>query len=188
MPTLAFGIPGNEATALLAAALILHGVPPGRELMTGNLPLVFALIWSLFLSNWITSIVGLATVNSLARFTVVRVQLLVPIILTLAALGAFTFKQRFQDVCLAFAFGIAGYYMKKHGWPRIPLVIALLLGKAFEMNLQISWQLQTLGRVNLLVRPVVLVLLGLTALNLILPFWLALRAKVSSPANEVITR
>ena len=55
-----FGIPGSDATAVLMAALVLHGVAPGRELMTTGLPLVFALIWSVFLSNWVTSLLGLA--------------------------------------------------------------------------------------------------------------------------------
>ncbi len=60
VPVLAFGIPGSDATAVLMAALLLHGLAPGRELMTDQLPLVFVLIWSLFLSNWITSLVGVA--------------------------------------------------------------------------------------------------------------------------------
>ena len=34
-----------------------------------QLPLVFALIWSLFLSNWLTSILGLAVASPLARLT-----------------------------------------------------------------------------------------------------------------------
>ena len=39
----------------LLAVLLLHGITPGRELMTQQLPLVFVVIWSLFLSNWLTS-------------------------------------------------------------------------------------------------------------------------------------
>ena len=187
-PTMAFGIPANEATALLLAALVLHGLPPGRELMTSHLPLVFALIFALFLSNWITSIVGLAVASPLARATVVRVQLLVPIILAVSALAAFAFRQRFADICLAFVFGIAGYYMKKHGWPRIPLVIGLLLGKAFEMNLQITLQLRALGRLNPQAHPVGLVLVALTALNLILPIAQALRGRPSSPTVESVAK
>jgi TctA family transporter len=169
-PTLAFGIPANEAMALLLAALVLHGLPPGRELMSRNLPLVFALIWSLFLSNWMTSIVGLATVGPLARLTVIRVQLLAPLIFALAALGAYMYRHRLEDVCLTFVCGIAGYYLKKHGWPRIPLVIALLLGKALETHLLITKQLYDLGRVDFLGRPVMFVLLLMLAINIVLPF------------------
>lgn len=183
VPTLAFGIPGNEGTALLLAALVLHGLPPGKELMTTHLPLVFALIWSLFLSNWMTSLVGVAVVNPLARLTVLRTQVLVPIILALAALGAFAYKERIEDVLLAFLFGIVGYYMKKYGWPRIPLVIALILGGLFETNFHIAMKLQELGRINFWARPLVMALAALTAINLALPYLQAWRRRVSGQSK-----
>ena len=126
VPVLAFGIPGSDATAVLMVALLLHGLAPGRELMTDQLPLVFVLIWSLFLSNWITSLVGVLFVGPLARLTTVRVRVVAPLVFTLAAVGAFADQQRIGDVVLALGFGLAGYYLKKHGWPRIPLVVALL--------------------------------------------------------------
>ena len=74
------------------------------------------------------------------------------------------------DVGVAFAFGAVGYLMKKHGWPRIPLVVALLLGGAIEMNLHITAQLSRLGRFHPLERPVLLGLAALLALSLWLPF------------------
>lgn len=169
LPTLAFGLPGSEAAAVLMAALLLHGLAPGRELMTSGLTLVFVLIWSLFLSNWITSLVGLALVRPLARLTVLRVQVVAPVIAILACLGAYLYRLQFTDVIVAFGFGVAGYYMKMTGWPRIPFVIALLLGGSFELNLHISWQLLGLGRLDPFARPVLLVLLALTAFNVWLP-------------------
>jgi TctA family transporter len=169
LPVLAFGLPGSEATAVLMAALLLHGLAPGRELMTAGLPLVFVLIWSLFLSNWITSLVGLLFVRPLAGLTVLRVQMVAPVILVLTTLAALLYQSRLADVAIAFVFGAAGYYMKKHGWPRIPLVIALLLGGAFELNLHVTWRLIELGRLDVWARPVLLVLAALTVLNLWLP-------------------
>jgi TctA family transporter len=170
VPTLAFGIPGSEGAALLLAMMTLHGLAPGRELMTNQLDLVFALIWSLFFSNWMTSIVGVIAAGQLARLTVLRTQLLAPVIFSLAALGALVYKNRIEDVAVAFGFGLAGYYFKKYGWPRIPLVIALVLGPLFETNLQITLQLQRLGRINFWTRPIVLGLGVLTVVTLALPF------------------
>jgi TctA family transporter len=171
VPVLAFGIPGSDGTAVLLAALQLHGLAPGRELMTDGLPLVFVLIWSLFLSNWVTSLVGLALVRPLSRLTTIRVSVVVPLVLALAAVGAYANQQRVGDVVLVFAFGAAGYYLKKHGWPRTPLIVALLLGAALERNLHITLRLHQLGRLDLIGRPVVFVLAALIAANLILP-WL----------------
>lgn len=179
VPTLAFGIPGNEGTALLLGALTLHGLTPGKELMTHHLTLVFVLIWSLFLSNWLTSILGVAIVNPLAKLTVIRTQVLAPIIFALAALGAYVYKGRIEDVVVAFLFGVVGYGMKRFDWPRIPLVIALVLGPLFESNLHITIRLHQLGRINFWTRPITLSLMALTVATLSLPYLQAFRARRS---------
>jgi putative tricarboxylic transport membrane protein len=169
VPVLAFGIPGSDATAVLMAALVLHGLAPGRELMTTELPLVFALIWSLFLSNWVTSLLGLALVSPLARLTAVRVGVVVPLVLALATVGAFAEQHRVGDVVIATVFGAAGYYMKKHGWPRIPLVVALLLGPSLERHLHVTLRLHALDRLDLTARPLSLLLGVLLAATLLWP-------------------
>lgn len=179
VPTLAFGVPGSEGTALLLGALTLHGLTPGKELMADHLDLVFALIWSLFFSNWMTSILGVAIVGQLARLTVIRTQLLAPVIFALATLGAYVSEGRIEDVVVTFIFGFVGYYMKKHDWPRVPLVIALVLGPLFESNLHLTLRLHELGRINFWTRPIALSLVLLTAVTLGLPYLQALLARRS---------
>jgi putative tricarboxylic transport membrane protein len=168
---------------LLLAMMTLHGLVPGKALMTNQLDLVFALIWSLFFSNWLTSIVGVMIVAPLSRLTVLRTQVLSPVIFSLAALGAFAYKARIEDVAAAFGFGVAGYYLKKHGWPRIPLVIAVVLGPLFETNLRITLQLQRLGRIEFWRRPIALALVILTIVTLALPFIRSSGAKPSEAAS-----
>lgn len=166
LTTLALGIPGSAATAVLLGALTLHGLRPGTELMTTGLPLVFALIWALFLSNWLTSLLGLAVVGPLARLTVVRVDRLIPAVLVLATVGAFAAQGRIADVWVAWAFGVGGYFMKRHGWPRIAFVMALVLGPLFEANLRMTIALQHLDRISFWTRPAVLLFLVMTAVTL----------------------
>jgi TctA family transporter len=170
IPTLAFGVPGSAGTALLLSVLILHGIIPGEELMSDGLPFVFALIWSLFLSNWLSSIVGLGVVDRIARFTLVRTQRLVPWILFFAVFGAFAHRGRFGDVVLALLCGIVGFFMKKHDWPRIALVIALVLGPLFEINLHMTIRMQQLGRIMLWTRPMTVVLLAVILASLVVPY------------------
>ncbi|MEZ4416738.1 MAG: tripartite tricarboxylate transporter permease [Gemmatimonadota bacterium] len=168
LPVLAFGIPASTGTALLLAALQIHGITPGSELMTQRLELVFALVWSLFLSNWLTSLLGLSLASPLARLTTVRTARLVPPILVLSVVGAYSFRARLEDVWVAFGFGLLGTLMKRYGWPRIAFVIALILGPLFELNLNLSLSLHRLGRIHLWTNPSVLVgtalLLGTAAL------------------------
>jgi TctA family transporter len=127
------------------------------------------LIWSLFLSNWMTSLLGLSLISPLARLSTVRTSRLIPVILTLAMLGAMQYRGEPADAVCAVAFGLVGFMMKRHRWPRVPLVIALSLGALFENNLHLTLRLQELGRIDFWSRPIVLTLLALILLNLFLP-------------------
>ncbi len=168
VPTLAFGIPGGGGTALLLVALTLHGMVPGKELLTSDLSLVFVLVWSLFLSNWLTSLIGVAMVNPLVRVTVLPTQALVPFMLVLSLLGAYLNQGEFADILTAVTFGIFGYFCKRENWPRIPLVIAFVLGPHLERYFHITASLYSLDRISFLNRPILLVLLGLFLASLLL--------------------
>jgi putative tricarboxylic transport membrane protein len=165
IPTLAFGIPGGTGTAMLLAVLTLHGIVPGQAMMEGRLDMVFVLIWSLLLSNWLTSLLGVGLVGPLTRLTVVRTDLLVPVILSLVTVGAYVNRSLWQDIAVATAFGIFGFFMKKFGWSRIPFVIALVLAPLFETYFHITVQLQELGRIDIWTRPIAVTLFvgGLSA-------------------------
>jgi TctA family transporter len=169
LPALAFGIPGSEGTVLLLAALTLHGITPGPELLQNELTLVFVLIWSLFLSNWLTSALGLVVAGGVSRVTLVSAQLLVPLIGLLVVLGALAYRSSFGDLVLTMLFGIVGYTMKANGWPRVSFVIALVLASLFETNLMLTLRLHELGRIDLLGRPLLLVLVAMLAVTLLWP-------------------
>ena len=170
LPTLALGIPANAMAAVMLAAMTLHGIRPGQELMTERLPLTFAIIWSLFIANWVTSLLGLAVVRPLTRLTIVRMDRLVALVLVLSILGAVSFRGLLADVWVACAFGVVGYLMKKYGWSRLAFVMAMVLGPLFESNLRLTWSLHELGRINFFTRPSVLVLFALIVVTMV-PAW-----------------
>ncbi|MDZ7841248.1 MAG: tripartite tricarboxylate transporter permease [Gammaproteobacteria bacterium] len=169
VPTLAFGIPGGSGTAMLLTVLTLHGIAPGRDMLTTHADLMFVLIWSLFLSNWITSLLGMACVTPLARVTLLPTQRLVPFIVVIGALAAYLYRQQMLDVVVAFIFGIVGFLLKRYDWPRIPFVIALILTPLFENYLNLTMQLQAIGRIDFWSRPGVLLLVVLTVVSLLSP-------------------
>ena len=184
VPVLAFGIPGSEGAALVLVAMIFHGLIPGRELMTQNLHLVFLLIWALFLANQLTSILGVMMINQVVRFTVIRTHLLVPFIFVLAVIGAYAERKAIGDVLMTFIFGLLGYLMKKNEYPRISLVIALILGELFEINFRQAMKLYEFGRLDFFDRPIFLGLVILTIFSLLYPFYRAWRGN----KNEGISR
>jgi TctA family transporter len=185
VPALALGIPGGTGTAVLLGALTLHGMAPGRAMLTDNLVLVFVLIWSLFLSNWITSLLGISLVNPLAKLSTIRTTRLMPFIIALSIIGSLQYRGLMADVVCAVIFGVIGFLMKRYAWPRIPLAIAMALGPLFESNLHLTLRLQELGRIDFWSRPVVLVLIVLILANILSPL---LRAKLEARRGAVIAR
>jgi TctA family transporter len=171
VPTLAFGIPGGLGTAMLLTAFTLHGINPGRDLLNDQLSLVFVLIWSLFFSNWLTSILGLAGVNWFAKLTTMPTRFLIPGVLVIVALSSYSYRASVNDALLVMGFGVLGFIFKRLNWPRAPFVIALVLGPYFENSLHLSLQLHKLGRLDVGAHPVALFLLSLTFISLLIPWW-----------------
>jgi putative tricarboxylic transport membrane protein len=155
--------------------LTAHGLAPGQELMTTHLHLVFVLIWSLFISNWLTSLIGLGIAPSFARLTIVPVQRVVPWLIVISALAAYVVRNQMLDVVVAFGFGIAGYYLKRYDWPRIPFVIAVVLAPVFERNLYLTWQLHALGKLDFWSRPLTILFAALLLVSAIVA-WVRRRA------------
>jgi len=169
LPTLAFGIPGGEATAILLGAFILKGIDTGPSMLTENLDIVFVLIWAIAIANVMASVFGLMIALRMVRFTFLRGVLIAPFILTMSVVGALAAEGHFSAVWVALLFGILGYYMKRFGFPKAPLVIGLVLGIITERYLQIS--LRTYGDAFFLFeRPLALALMLFALAVLLLPF------------------
>lgn len=180
IPTVAFGIPGNVTTAVLLGAFIIQGLVPGREMLTTNLSLTFAMAWTMIISNLIAITICVLLVRQLAAITRIRGALLVPPLIALVFLGAYAERNTLFDVLVALAFGGLGLAMNALGWPRAPLILGLVLGGTIENYLSLSvnrYDFEWLGR------PLVAVLLATSVLVALSPYLQAwLRRRRASPA------
>ena len=134
IPTLAFGIPGSAETAVFLGALVIHGIQPGPMLLVEHPDIVFNLIVALTISCILASLIGIAAARHLALITKIDATVLVPIVLCIAFVGTYTVKRSFGDVILALIFGIIGYAMLRFEFPRITLIIGLVLGGLAERS------------------------------------------------------
>jgi putative tricarboxylic transport membrane protein len=170
IPTLVFGIPGSATTAVLLAAMLLQGLRPGSQLFQGDgLIVTLSLFVGLFASEIMITIFGLGTVKILARITTVNKHLIIPFVIIVATLGIFSLKFSWADVIIMGAAGILGYVMQKYGFPIIPAVIAVVLGKIIEENLIRTIALGDGSLILLIKKPVSLFLLTITAIVIITP-------------------
>ena len=136
IPMLTLGVPGSGTTAVLLAVLTVYGIQPGPRLMTDSADLVWAIIASLYVSNVLLLVLNLPLIPLFTRILDVPVRFLMPLILVIAGVGAFSLSNSFSDLVLVFAFGVLGYLMRAVGIPLVPLVLAAILAPKMEQSLR----------------------------------------------------
>jgi putative tricarboxylic transport membrane protein len=134
IPTLSFGIPGSAEMAVFLGVLVLHGLQPGPMLLLEHEGVIFSLILALLASTLLSNLLVLAVARPLAVITRVDVHLLVPVVIAVALVGVYALRETVGDVVLAGLFGALGYLMIRLRYPRVTLVIALILGELAERS------------------------------------------------------
>lgn len=168
IPTVAFGVPGSTAMAILLGGFFLLGLVPGPDMLTKHLPVTFSMVWTIVLANLVTVIACFLLLDQLAKVTLVRGTVLIPILLVLIFIGSYTSNNHYGDIVVTLVFGAFGYLMVLAGWPRAPFVLGLVLGKIAENYLYIS-----VARYDAawLKRPMVLVLLAFALAVIVYPLF-----------------
>jgi putative tricarboxylic transport membrane protein len=95
---------------------------------------IYGLIWALTGACILGSCVGLLVARPLARLTVIDSQVLVPVVTTVALLGSWAVDRSIENVVITAVFGILGYLMIRFDYPRLALVVAMVLGAGAERN------------------------------------------------------
>ena len=157
LPTLAFGIPGSADWAIILGAMIIHGVQPGPNLIRDNPDIVWIAILVIVIASFASSALGVAFGPNLVRITRIRPGILAPIVAVLAVTGAFALNGNLIDVAIVVVAGLVGFAMRRYGFPAVPLILGLILGKTIERSF-----LQTMSTFDSLAifvtRPISLVL------------------------------
>ncbi len=138
IPTLTFGIPGDFAMSILLGALLIQGLRPGMQMLTTELDITFAMIWTLIIANIVSAMLLMVLGRQVARAIFIDGHLLVPLVIMFVFMGSWLGAQSMGDLILMCSMGALGLFMKRSGWPRPPLIIALVLGPNMENALVIS--------------------------------------------------
>ncbi len=185
LPTLAFGIPGGEAMAILLVAFIGMGIVPGPQMLTDHLDVVFSLVWIVVLASAFTTLIGLAISPYLARLPSLNPNIMIPLVLSVCFVGAYATRGMAGDVVLAAVFGFIGYLMEKYRYSRANFVIGMVLAVMIERNLHLSLTLY--GDYFIFKRPIALIMLIFVIVTTALPFvrdWRKRRAASTAAAAE----
>jgi putative tricarboxylic transport membrane protein len=142
IPALTLGIPGGATAAILLVAVTVQGLRPGPMLFTSNPELIWGFYMGLLIGVLMATALYIVMIPWFALITLVRIELMAPILLIVTLFGAYANERNMMDVFVAIGFGLFGYFARRHGYPLISLVIGLILGKlaegSFHQALQIS--------------------------------------------------
>ena len=177
VPLLTLGIPSNVAMALLLAALMIHGTPPGPLLIQNHPDLFWGILASMIMGNLLLLLLNLPLIGMWVKVLNVPYKVLFPLIIMFCLIGAYSVNLNVIDIVIMLFFGGLGYLMKKYEYDGAPLILAFVLGPMMETALRQSLIISK-GSFNIFIsRPYSLIAL-LTALTfLILPVIPFLRKK-----------
>ena len=167
--TLALGIPGDSAAAVLIGALLMHGLQPGPLLFRNRPDLVATIVALVFMASLVTLVWGLIGARILGKILKIRDQYLWATVLAVALGGSYALNQSTGDVWTAVTAGIFGFLLRQQGFPMGPLVLALILGPMAESNLRRALALSEGSLATFVTRPISLLFLVLAALTLLWP-------------------
>jgi putative tricarboxylic transport membrane protein len=176
IPTLAFGIPGGTSTALVLTAFVAVGIKPGPDMLTSQLNLTFAVIWTLVIANIVATAVCMLFAKPITKVCFLPFYAIVPPIVAFIFIGAFAANFHSYDLTALMMFSLLGFFMRRYGWPRAPLLLGVVLGEKMELYLWLSY---TRYGFEWLARPMVLALIALLIVSIVYPIVVGRRQKTA---------
>ena len=134
IPTLAFGIPGGAEMAVFLGILVLHGLQPGPLMLVQHQTEIYGLVWALTASCILASFIGLLFVRPLAMVTLLDSEILAPVVICIALVGSYAIDGQIGNAVVTAVFGVLGYLMLRFDYPRLTVVISLVLGGTAERS------------------------------------------------------
>ena len=182
IPLFTLGLPSNAATAMIFAALLLHGLRPGPLLFTENPALIWGVIASMYIGNVMLLVLNLPLIGLFVQMLRVPYPILAPLIILFCLVGAYSVNNSLVDVWILIGFGILGYFIRRLHFDAAPLILALILGPIMENSLRQSLMASRGDFSVFFARPISAALLVLACVLVLLP---ALRWAVALWARQV---
>lgn len=138
LPMITLGVPTSATVAVMLGGLLIWGLQPGPMLIRERPDFVWGLIASMYTGNLIAVTIAILGVPLFAAIMRIPYSLLMPVIMCLCVIGAYSANNALLDVVFMFVFGVLGYIFRKLEYPLAPLIFALILGDMTESALRQS--------------------------------------------------
>ncbi|MEQ8356124.1 MAG: tripartite tricarboxylate transporter permease [Kiloniellaceae bacterium] len=186
VPMLTLGVPGSGTTAVLLALLMTLNITPGPTLFADRPEVVWGLIASLFIANFVLLVMNVPMVKLFVRILTVPSWVLMPGVTMVSFVGIYSLSGSYFDLLLMVAFGVLGYFLRKLDIPTVPVILGILLGNAMEDNLRRAMVISDGDWTFLFSTPISIGLWTAAVLGFVAPMFLrGLLKKPPQPAMEL---
>jgi putative tricarboxylic transport membrane protein len=168
VPLLALGVPTSPITAVMIAAIIVHGITPGPLLIQQRPELFWGFIASMYVGNVVLLILNLPMVGLFVNLLRIPYHYLYPCIICLCILGVYSVSNNIVDVWIMLAMSALGYALRKFGFDLAPIALGLVLAPMVELSLRQSLTMSAGSYRIFIERPIAATLFALSAALLIL--------------------
>ncbi len=166
VPMLALGLPTGPVTAVLMAALLIHGVPPGPQLVSEHPQVFWGFIASMYVGNLVLLALNLPLVGLFVRVLQIPYSYLYPLIIMFCIIGVYEVNHSIIDVWIMLIMGVVGYVLRKFEFDPAPLVLGLVIAPTFELSLRQSLIMSSGNWTIFFSRPIAAVLFAICAVLL----------------------
>jgi putative tricarboxylic transport membrane protein len=134
VPTLTFGIPGSNSTAVLLGGFLIHGLQPGPLLFAREPEFIYGLYGGLAVANLSLAVLGIVVLTPCLWLVSRPKPYLLAGIYALIFSGVYSIGHSLFDLWIVLAAGVLGYGLRCFGFPFLPLVLGVILGHMIESN------------------------------------------------------
>jgi TctA family transporter len=135
LPTVAFGIPGTSAMAMVIAAFSILGVQVGPTMLQIHGDLIALIGWTILWSNMLAVALFLAVLPVVGRMVLLRIEVIAPVVIAFAIVGALIEHSSWWSVSMLLALSLLGCAFAAFDWPRAPFLLGFIMGPLAEINL-----------------------------------------------------
>jgi putative tricarboxylic transport membrane protein len=177
IPLLTLGIPGNASTAMIFAALLIHGITPGPFLLKEHADVFWGVVASMYIGNVMLLVLNLPLVGMWAQLLRVPYAFMAPMIMVLTLVGVYSVNNSVFDIWVMLVMGILGYLARKLKFDLGPLLLAFVLGPIMERSLRQALLMSHGGFGIFFTRPISGGLMATAILFVLYNIWSAQRKK-----------
>jgi putative tricarboxylic transport membrane protein len=167
IPVLTLALPGSAPAAVLMAAMMIHGLNPGPNLMVESPQFFYQIIAMLVIADMSKLLFGFVLIRPLIKILLVPRERLMPVVFVLCVVGSFAITSRVFDIYVMLVFGLIGFVMRELKFNMAPLILGLVLGDLLEKNLTRGLVLSSGSLLPFFTRPVCAVLSAMTIVSIL---------------------